>query len=743
MAAIENQPEEIQKGVQDLEKEITCPICQDHFQEPKILPCCHFYCKGCVQKLAWRAGANQPFACPECRSDTFLPQNDPDQLPTAFFVNRMIELHSRMEKAHGKVETLCEECSECKAVAFCRHCMEFICDNCVKVHKKMRAFSDHKVALLEELKKGGAKHILINIAQPPNCRIHDDEKMKIYCYDCKHLICRDCLLDDHTGHKYDFVKKAAPVIKQKLAKCLVPLKEVKVNLQGAKKIVRLTKSDIKLRSASAVDMVEQSFQQLHGLLEQRKREMLEKIASLMKRQLNSLNVQEKGIDMASGTIQSLVDFVERNIENSTLEELMEMHTQLLNRIDEETKKHQQSSGELEPVEEADIVVEVRCAEELKKLCYEKAFVTSLVDPAKSTVQGDGIKIAEINKLSMVTLHTVSPNGKPQKKPVVVKTKLTTISSGSVVEAKVKQGRSGTYEIEYTPCVRGRHRLEVTVNGLPVAGSPFPVLVKISPSQLCKPKECFSLRTRWSVAVNSKNEVVLATSANDIILLDTAGNQLRILSVSSYGLKGIFGIALDENDNIYLTDIGTKSVHKFDKNGKEIKAVSPAIYVKTFDPRGIAVSGDLVIVADVGNSELLCLTRSLDFKKTIHLHQQRPVGVACDKDGIIYACDYDGGIINVLTANGLSYSFGERDGILGTKLSHPHSICVDNEFVYVTEWGNEKCVSIFTKQGRFIASFGQKGKKEGDFSLPSGLAIDSDGVLYVCDVDNGRVQVFSF
>ena len=31
--------------------------------------------------------------------------------------------------------------------------------------------------------------------------------------------------------------------------------------------------------------------------------------------------------------------------------------------------------------------------------------------------------------------------------------------------------------------------------------------------------------------------------------------------------------------------------------------------------------------------------------------------------------------------------------------------------------------------------------DGQFSLPSGLAIDSDGVLYVCDYHNCRVQVF--
>ena len=733
--ASHNQPEEIRKGVEDLEKEITCPVCQDHFQEPKILPCCHVYCKGCVQRLAWRAGANQPFACPECRSDTFLPQNDPDQLTTAFFVNRLIELHSKMEKAHGKAEALCELCAGNKATSFCRQCGEFICDKCTEAHHRMKMFAGHKVATLEELKEGGAK-IPVKQAPPPKCQIHD-EQMKIYCYNCKHLICRDCLLDDHAGHKYEFVKKAAPAIKQKLAEHLVLLKEVRVNLSDANKSVKSTKSDIESQGASAVDKIEQSFQQLHDLLEQRKREMLEEASSLVKGKLDALSIQEKGIDMASGMIQSLVDFVERNIENATEEELMDVHTQLLNRIDEETKKHQQSSGELKPVEEADIVVEVRCAEELRKLCREKAIVMkSPVDPAKSTVQGDGIKSSEINKLSKVTLHTVSPNGKPQKKPVVVKAKLTTISSGSFVEAKVKQGQSGTYEIEYTPCVRGRHQLEVTVNGLPVAGSPFPVLVKIPPTQLGKPIKSFTVKG-FGIAVNSKDELVFAEYNGDIVILDRTGKRLRSIKKSLHGFQRLYGVAVDDNDNIYVTDRGSKSVFKFDKNGTQIKVVKPAVE----DPvlRGIAVSGDQVIVAEQANHQLLSFTRDLEFEKKIDLHGGRTVGVACDEEGKMYVCDHKQHCVKVLSTQGeLLYSFGDND--TSHNLSQPHSICVDSEFVYVSEWGNQ-CVSVFTKQGKFITSFGQRGSGNRQFYCPSGLAIDSDGVLYVCDFNNSRVQVF--
>jgi len=98
-------PNPVEKGLKELEDEITCPVCQEHFRDPKILPCLHY---NCIRQLALRAGANRPFVCPECRRETILFQKDPDQLPTAFFVNRMKELRTKMEKVQGKMEAVCE-----------------------------------------------------------------------------------------------------------------------------------------------------------------------------------------------------------------------------------------------------------------------------------------------------------------------------------------------------------------------------------------------------------------------------------------------------------------------------------------------------------------------------------------------------------------------------------------------------------------------------------------------------------
>ena len=536
-----NSQSEVKRGVED---EITCPICQDHFQEPKILPCCHYYCKGCIEKLALRAGGpNQPFPCPECRSDTLLPGNDLNQLPTAFFVNRMKELHTKMEKAHGKVEALCEQCSGGKATAFCRHCTEFICEECVKSHQKLKVFAGHKVTSLEELKKGETKEILIKKPPPPTCKDHD-EQMKIYCFDCNRLICRDCIVIEHKEHKYDFVKKAAPKTKEKLTENLAPLKEIQVSLHGVTQTIKSTKSAVEAQGESVATTIERSFNELHEIIEQCKRELLENAASMMKGKLDRLSVQEKGFDMASDMVQSLVDFVEQNIENATEEELMSIHTQVMNRISEETKKHQCSRAELEPVEKGNIIAKVKCAEELQKLCQSNTILLEF------SIEGSGIiEDVEYDKPVHATILCKSLN------PTSVEFRLTSLHDQSVTPVEVKQNYNGVYEVEYVPRVRGQHKLEITANGLPVPGSPFPVFVKIPPTQLGKPVKIIEgVKEPIDIAINSAGELLVAEEEGDVIVIDKRGKKVQsIIQQVQYGFKKLCSIAVDQDDNIYLTD----------------------------------------------------------------------------------------------------------------------------------------------------------------------------------------------
>ena len=50
-----------------LVKVLECAICLDLYEEPKVLPCQHTYCRKCLEQLAFGDGRIRRVNCPECR----------------------------------------------------------------------------------------------------------------------------------------------------------------------------------------------------------------------------------------------------------------------------------------------------------------------------------------------------------------------------------------------------------------------------------------------------------------------------------------------------------------------------------------------------------------------------------------------------------------------------------------------------------------------------------------------------
>ena len=76
-----------------------------------------------------------------------------------------------------------------------------------------------------------------------------------------------------------------------------------------------------------------------------------------------------------------------------------------------------------------------------------------------------------------------------------------------------------------------------------------------------------------------------------------------------------------------------------------------------------------------------------------------------------------------------------------EFNHPVDITIDREgMVYVVDSMNFR-VQIFDKSGRFNSSFGRHGDGTGDFGRPKGIAVDRDGNIYVADALFDTVQIF--
>ena len=644
-----------------------------------------------------------------------------------------------METADRKVEAVCKQCSGGSSDGFCRHCAEFICGECMKLHKKLKVFAGHEVLTLDELKEGGAKKI---VAKPPPrmCQKHDEQK-KIYCFDCDCLICRDCIVIDHTGHKYGFIKQAAPQCREALVQQMAPLKAAHKSYSAATDRAKAMISDIETQNTRNIGAVNQWIQEWTEIIQRYGHNLIDGMSDLAQGKIENLMAQIKSFQSDSAVTQSLGEFCEQNFDNATDEEFIELHKQILSRVEDECRKHKDINLELAEI--SNVGVELPSNQSLSDLCHNEAKVVVLnADPASCTVD---LESAEVNQSSRLTVCTLYRNGTPCKKAQAVEGELNSLVDGSLVRIKGTQNKEGVYEMVYTSRIRGRHQLAVTVNGEQVAASPFTVCVKIPPTQLGTPVRVISgLDHPFGVAFNSAGEV-LVTMTGEVRVFDKQGKKLRTIKHTFLYARGI---AVDKEHNIFVSDYGRSCVYKLDKDGNQLKVIGKCgIGNGEFnDPRGVAVIGDYVFVCDKNNHRIQVFSRELEFVKVIGSRGTRNgqfenvCDVSQDEAGNLYVCDFGNHRIQVLNNEGkFLYSFSTKGKGKG-QLDGPAGVCVSDQFVYVSECANDR-VSVFARKGHFVASFGSGGSAEGCFCNPYTLRVDKDGFVYVCDYSNNRVQVF--
>jgi len=123
---------------------------------------------------------------------------------------------------------------------------------------------------------------------------------------------------------------------------------------------------------------------------------------------------------------------------------------------------------------------------------------------------------------------------------------------------------------------------------------------------------------------------------------------------------------------------------------------------------------------------------------------KPCGIAIDAAMNVYVADAGNGLVQVLDPEGrFIRAFGRGEGgwlkKVG-KLIAPAGVAVDaTGACYVTDV--KLGVFKFDHDGHFLASFGPKGKREGELNWPRGIHFDAEGSLWVVDAHNDRVQRF--
>jgi len=251
--------------------------------------------------------------------------------------------------------------------------------------------------------------------------------------------------------------------------------------------------------------------------------------------------------------------------------------------------------------------------------------------------------------------------------------------------------------------------------------------------------------------------ILVVAASLVILLNAAQLARRPVvrwwkdgtpEVSTGRFQDPEGLAVDTRGNIYVADEDWGLLTQLDREGRTLSQIH---YLEGYEIDGQPApitSGDGMVV--LGPGRILAIAQfnlaEIEFEdgkvKLIRViglgkgsgaeHFGDPEGIARHPDsGEIYVTDEDNRRIKVYDSDGkLLRSWPVRQD--------PESVGLLDDRAYVT-FSKDDWIGCYSLEGELRFRFGEKGA--GATNNPEFISVSPDGLLYVTDQRNGRIQVY--
>jgi len=309
----------------------------------------------------------------------------------------------------------------------------------------------------------------------------------------------------------------------------------------------------------------------------------------------------------------------------------------------------------------------------------------------------------------------------------------------------------------------------------------------------------SIPTSYGVAVDSAgNSYFTSSILNAVFKADPNGVVTRIAGSGVPGFSGDGGAALsarlngptaaavDSQGNVFFTDTGNSRVRKVDLSGNITTVAGngiccsptgdtgPAANAQIGISYGLAIdsSGNLYfsdytnnIVRQVNPSGIIITVAgngsggfSGDGGPATVAKLNYPFGLAVDPSGNLYIADYmnlrirkvdTSGNITTVAGNGTCCFSGDGGSATSARVAYPYGVAADsNGNLYIADTVNERIRKvnasgiISTVAGSGGLGFaGDRGSATlAQLRTPEGVAVDSNGNLYISDAGNNRIRL---
>ncbi|HYV35258.1 MAG TPA: peptidyl-alpha-hydroxyglycine alpha-amidating lyase family protein [Gemmataceae bacterium] len=250
----------------------------------------------------------------------------------------------------------------------------------------------------------------------------------------------------------------------------------------------------------------------------------------------------------------------------------------------------------------------------------------------------------------------------------------------------------------------------------------------------------------AVATDSNDNVfIFHRGKNPVMVFTPDGKFLR--SWGDEHFKSPHGLRIDKDNNVWTTDTGYHQVLKFDPNGKLLLSLgtkgqagnTPDRYDRPTDV-AVAANGEFYVTDGYGNFRVLKYSKDGKLLKQWGKKGKGPGefnlphAICVDSKGQVYVGDRDNGRIQVFDADG-KFLAQWKEG------RWPYGMFLTREGQMFVADGWTNWVRVLDKDGKELGRWGGTGKGPGQFGMPHMLCVDSQGAVYVAEVDGERIQKF--
>jgi len=261
---------------------------------------------------------------------------------------------------------------------------------------------------------------------------------------------------------------------------------------------------------------------------------------------------------------------------------------------------------------------------------------------------------------------------------------------------------------------------------------------------------------YSVVTDSRERIIVSDpGAYGVHIFDFKQQKYKFITRREKNKESMLApqcVAVDAQDNIYVTDSRLGKIFVFDADGKFSRVIGSLKYGEGYfkRPTGIAVdsAANRIYVTDTLRNQIFVLDMQGNVLQRIGKNGTGdgefnfPTELRLDGPNLMVV-DAMNFRVQVLDRSGaFQFAIGKLGDGLG-EMFRPKGLGIDSEgHLYIVE-GLSGMVQVFNREGQLLYYFGRNGTGFGDFRLPTGLFIDRADRVYVVDSYNRRVQVFHY